>query len=307
MGRCLVTKDTDRSAIPMALVRRLQVELAHDPNDVDKSDPNDDRVGILVKTGLQKNSPDRQYLECKRDAILLGLLTEESVKKIKAREDESRDGPITRNDLLHGIHEIKEAVHEEGYRIRQHIDMKFTDLLHEIQHKHGVLVRHIQDLNTFAMEEKERSVPRSLQVAMIVGKTLGNIYLPGLFSFIPDFLQGGGDGLSKAVDRAAPMLLEEDESIHQVQEGHVNYGTKTGPVDLKERTIAEAVVKDLKDELGEATFKDKTGLRKVVLEATAPPHIGSSMQASSSQPQISVRWICDRCYRSYGERARAIA
>ncbi|CAM6129760.1 unnamed protein product [Calypogeia fissa] len=495
MGRCLVTKDTERSAIPMTLFRRLQVELAQDPNlggcgdsecragksfcnfkvgehlvliqfDLDKYVH---RIDILVKTTLRKNSPDviqgqvncictimqivqklcvrccpglkydikvikpwsaaekspkmtarqfvplteienrlvqgrkysnwklsddpielktflskcefegvlgtveRQYLECKRDAVALGLLTEESVKKIEAREDESRDGPITRKQFRRGIHEIKEAIHEDGHLTRQYIDMKFTDLLHEIQYKHGVLVRQIQELQTFVIEEKERSVPRyiflsqkhdkknmwisltnafqeqfklhflceanydtdllhevdgqkgielnkskawlvkispwvrrSLQVAMMVGKTVGNIYLPGLFSFIPDFLQGGGHGLSKAVDRAAPMLLEEDESIHQVQEDHGNYGNKTGPVDLKARTIAEAVVKALIHELTEDAFKDNTGLRKVVLRASAQSHIGSSMQASSFRPQLSVRWICDSCFKRYGDRATAI-
>ncbi|CAM6092248.1 unnamed protein product [Calypogeia fissa] len=145
-------------------------------------------------------------------------------------------------------------------------------------------------------------------VAVMVGKTVGNIYLPGVFNFIPDLnhLQNDGDSLSKAVDTAAAMMLEEDKELNQVQGDNRNYGTAAAPVDLTERMIAEGVVKDLIRELGEATVNKKIGLRKVLLRATPQSDAGSPSQAQSSEAQSSVRWICHGCCKSYGERARVI-
>ncbi|CAM6106038.1 unnamed protein product [Calypogeia fissa] len=126
-------------------------------------------------------------------------------------------------------------------------------------------------------------------VAVIVGKTVGNIHLAGVFRFIPalNYLPYDGKGLSQAVDTAAAMMLEEDEALNdQVQGVHRNYGTAAAPMDLRKRMIAEGVMKDLICELGEAVFKKQIGLRKVLLRRTAHSHVGSSAtQAQSVEAQ----------------------
>ncbi|CAM6123119.1 unnamed protein product [Calypogeia fissa] len=199
---------------------------------------------------------------------------------------------------------LKEAF-DQSFELHFLCEARVDDgFVHEVEGQEGIQLRKPKEW----LVKISPWLRRSLCVAIMVGKTVGNVYLPGVFNFIPDlnYLQNDGEGLSKAMDTAAAMMLEEDKELNEVQGDDRNYGTAAAPVDLTERMIAEGVVKDLIRELGEATFRKKIGLRKVLLRATPATDAGSSSQAQSSGAQSSVRWICHSCCKSYGERARAI-
>lgn len=75
----------------------------------------------------------------------------------------------------------------------------------------------------------------------MVRKTVGNVYLPGVFNAIQDFNLMNGDSSEKMVDRAARMLLEEEEVdkgiSYQVGQGGLRSagsGAGSQPVNLKD-------------------------------------------------------------------------
>ncbi|CAM6106037.1 unnamed protein product [Calypogeia fissa] len=277
-----------------------------------------DIVSEIVLEIRHQHRLTRHHIEKSHHELLLEIRQKHHVlvRHIQAQLDlstEERESSVPRYIFLSKKEgksnlwiSFKEAFNQ-SFELHFLCEAHFDDgFLHEVEGQDGIPLRRPKEW----LVKISPWLLRSLMVAVMVGKTVGNLYRPGVFNLIPDlnYLQNDGKGLSKAVDTAAAMMVEEDEALNgQVPGVHRNYGTAVAPMDLRARMIAEGVVEDLIRELGEAVFKKQIGLRKVLLRRTAHSPVGSSAtHAHSFEAQSSVRWICHSCYKRYGDRARAI-
>ncbi|CAM6086646.1 unnamed protein product [Calypogeia fissa] len=232
------------------------------------------RQHLVTRKAVQDDGHlTRQYIEKSHQELILEIRQKHHVlvKHIQSQlefsyEERRRSLPryifLCRKQGKSNIWISLKDAFNKSFELHFLCEAHFDDgFLHEVKGQEGIQLRSSKKW----LVKISPWLRRSLMVAVMVGKTVGNIYLPGVFKFIPDlnYLQNDGDSLSKAVDTAAAMMLEEDKELNQVQGDNRNYGTAAAAVDLTERVIAEGVVKDLIRELGEATVNKKIGLRKV--------------------------------------------